>query len=681
MTIQQIDRGTAGNPNDRFKIGAALDTAQANDEYLDSVKPTVIENFAALASTPMTVGQVVTTAGHTVAGIGSLSFIGKAGSVANNGGTQINSATSGVYADAMLDGFVTPQMFGALADGSTDDTASFQDALGSGFPVVVPPTDDYYSISSPLSISTSGQAIYGFGLKSKIIQSGSNTNSSVIKSIGFGNLQIKSIHCAPGTTVTALADGFGIGIFNANNCLIEGCIVSGSRHGGVILQNSSGNIVKGNFFVDSVVEAGDIASQAGADIYLSDTSNNNIISDNYINGSCGIGIGLQTLSDPSDSVSNNIIKGNHIENCGMYGIMLYVLNTSSAVNKTIVSGNFIKNVTGNVLQDDLQGIYGSGIYVQSADDFVITGNIITSTCTDTLVDTNAPAAISTGPGVTGVIQGNIIDDAQKWGITSVQAISFAAAGRGLIIDSNQVQSVNAGVYCLDVVSAQITNNRLRAITSGSAQGIRIRQNALTQSDDYIIKNNRIYNFGVGIEQDGTISESHVVGNIIRGNTGYGIIVRSAYIDCSNNRVVNGTGGDGISIQSTCTDGYCSKNAVVGGDYGILDDNGGTVRTEDNQLTSNATKFSSGVYRPLANSATPSAKNWRWVSNSNTTTITDLTNGFVGQVITLKALANFTVNHGSGILLSGAANFAMTNNDTLTLLREDSSWIELSRVVI
>ncbi len=58
MTIQQIDRGTAGDPSDRFKIGTALDTAQANDEYLDSVKPTVIATFAALASTPVVAGSV-----------------------------------------------------------------------------------------------------------------------------------------------------------------------------------------------------------------------------------------------------------------------------------------------------------------------------------------------------------------------------------------------------------------------------------------------------------------------------------------------------------------------------------------------------------------------------------------------------------------------------------------------
>ncbi len=88
----------------------------------------IIDNFAALASTTMAVGQVVATVGHTTAGIGSLSFIGKSGSVTNNGGTQINSATAGVYADAILGDFLSSEYFGSIADGS-DETAKVQAAL------------------------------------------------------------------------------------------------------------------------------------------------------------------------------------------------------------------------------------------------------------------------------------------------------------------------------------------------------------------------------------------------------------------------------------------------------------------------------------------------------------------------------------------------------------------------
>ena len=45
-------------------------------------------------------------------------------------------------------GFVTPQMFGAKADGTTDDKAAFEAALASGHKVVVPPAS--YKLSAPI---------------------------------------------------------------------------------------------------------------------------------------------------------------------------------------------------------------------------------------------------------------------------------------------------------------------------------------------------------------------------------------------------------------------------------------------------------------------------------------------------------------------------------------------------
>lgn len=45
-------------------------------------------------------------------------------------------------------GFVTPQMFGAKADGTTDDKAAFETALASGHKVVIPPAS--YKLSAPI---------------------------------------------------------------------------------------------------------------------------------------------------------------------------------------------------------------------------------------------------------------------------------------------------------------------------------------------------------------------------------------------------------------------------------------------------------------------------------------------------------------------------------------------------
>lgn len=170
MPIQTIDRGTAGNTGDTFKVGVAFDTCQANDEYLDSVKaplsspaftdtptaPTaaantntmqlantafvqgeladrvqVVETFADLATTAATTaGMIVYIKQHTSGGLGGGHFQDMSGAVTNDGGTIINNTiTGGRHWRRVVDYYATPQMFGALGDGSADDTAAIQAAL------------------------------------------------------------------------------------------------------------------------------------------------------------------------------------------------------------------------------------------------------------------------------------------------------------------------------------------------------------------------------------------------------------------------------------------------------------------------------------------------------------------------------------------------------------------------
>lgn len=61
--------------------------------------------------------------------------------------------------------WVTPQLYGAVADGVHDDTVAFQAALDSGHDVYVPTAlNEKYRITSTLNLSKSAQRIYGDGL-------------------------------------------------------------------------------------------------------------------------------------------------------------------------------------------------------------------------------------------------------------------------------------------------------------------------------------------------------------------------------------------------------------------------------------------------------------------------------------------------------------------------------------
>ena len=92
----------------------------------------------------------------------------------------------------------------------------------------------------------------------------------------------------------------------------------------------------------------------------------------------------------------------------------------------------------------------------------------------------------------------------------------------------------------------------------------------------------------------------------------------------------------------------------------------------------ATNFKTGT---LAASATPSVANGDiWFTNG-TTAITNFTGGTVGQIIRVLATGNITITNGASIQLSGAANFAMTDLDTLSLVYVSSNlWREISRSV-
>lgn len=68
----------------------------------------------------------------------------------------------------MTDLWVTPQDFGAVGDGATDDRAAFLAAINTGRPVYVPPTTNGYKISTRLTLPA-GTTIFGDWKKTKLV--------------------------------------------------------------------------------------------------------------------------------------------------------------------------------------------------------------------------------------------------------------------------------------------------------------------------------------------------------------------------------------------------------------------------------------------------------------------------------------------------------------------------------
>lgn len=96
-------------------------------------------------------------------------------------------------------------------------------------------------------------------------------------------------------------------------------------------------------------------------------------------------------------------------------------------------------------------------------------------------------------------------------------------------------------------------------------------------------------------------------------------------------------------------------------------------------------------KDLANSATPSIKSVSpgsipfgggdWWQTGGTTAITDLLDGKIGQQVSIYAVHNCTITHGTNIKLNGSVSFAMNLYDTLTLRKVSATvWVEVSRGV-
>jgi hypothetical protein len=100
----------------------------------------VVETFADLATTPApTEGMIVYVKQHTSAGKGGRFFVDMAGSVTNDGGTQINGATPGRYWQICADGYLT--------DLSFDDLQSAIDACAASNLLLIVTKD--HSIPAP----------------------------------------------------------------------------------------------------------------------------------------------------------------------------------------------------------------------------------------------------------------------------------------------------------------------------------------------------------------------------------------------------------------------------------------------------------------------------------------------------------------------------------------------------
>jgi len=147
----------------------AIDARIDAIDILISSKIGTVANFAAIASTPLAVGQLIQTACHTSGVRGALTYKGVSSSgLAANGGTISVSGTAGVYAQAVNYEMVTCDMFGTLGDDTANDTAALQLAINSLLVISIPP--GIYRYTTLTGLDRAGLVLRGAGSETTVLK-------------------------------------------------------------------------------------------------------------------------------------------------------------------------------------------------------------------------------------------------------------------------------------------------------------------------------------------------------------------------------------------------------------------------------------------------------------------------------------------------------------------------------
>ena len=347
------------------------------------------------------------------------------------------------------EGYVTPDGYGAVGDGTTNDRTALQSALNTGYTVFIP--GKTYSFDSTINYTKNGQAIVGAGWGSVLKQ---GTGTAYINSLGFNDIQLKDLS----------VDGAGGGFFTIRDgsavVLVKGVKFTGGGQR-VWLWTCSEVTVDGCYFEECGYQ---VIQQLG---YVSD--NGKVINCTSIN--C-LNDFVELNCEVNHPSKNWLVANNTVKNVGATDNA----TESRFVGVTMVDGLIIANNTvdgiagdsaihlerpgrvkiiGNTFRN-CRGSSGGArfVYLLSNTDVTIIGN-------DFIVDTDTPsnssAFINNGAVLEQgrlVITGNnffyygssfpsdpIAADRSGKGIN----VSFHY-GKDVIIENNQFANLDVGVY-------------------------------------------------------------------------------------------------------------------------------------------------------------------------------------------------------------------------------------------
>lgn len=288
--------------------------------------------------------------------------------------------------------------------------------------------------------------------------------------------------------------------------------------------------------------------------------------------------------------------------------------------------------------------------------------------------------------------GNEITNCQSWGLKLTNG-NDGNAGQTCRIDNSTIKGNGlsgdntGGIYLATGGEHLVTNCVIESHTNTTGtRGI------LVESVRHIIANN-IFEWNEIPIQWGTTGGTASFNSKVHDNQIIGgkmLFAHYAGEDFHHNTLGDHTSGlqwsvqfDASATQANATTRWRENLELPAGINARITDNtpaAGGIEYEgswDNVSTNGRRTFVDG-------DTTPAVYGFRFfhANNSAPTTITGFDGGYEGKVIVIRAVnGNTTIQDGTGIFLSGSANYTMATTSTLTLVHEgNDAWYEVSRSV-
>jgi hypothetical protein len=284
--------------------------------------------------------------------------------------TQSGTGATARTIESKLKDIVSVKDFGAVGDGTTDDTTAFTNAFAYLNTGTVPralyiPSGNYVVNSGTCSITASNRAVFGDGLASRLLIPTTTTPIGITANGTSDTVHITDVLIADLAVIAngwTLNAGNGISINKADRCSVQRVLVTGHSTGksweqGIIFRDTNSGLIANNIVQRIAGNGISLDLQLG-----SEDTRGNLVVGNTIDFVGDSAIGFHNNVRYSSAIGNTITRpaqgggtgidiagcqycqfsGNNISNSGQYGIRL-LQNLSYCTVDNIVSNNTVEH--------------------------------------------------------------------------------------------------------------------------------------------------------------------------------------------------------------------------------------------------------------------------------------------------------------------------------------------------